>query len=182
MEMAEEVVHGYQLTIKAHPKSKAKLIGGQKKTDHFIVGRKYDIHYVVKNIGDEKSPSGRIYIAIKWPGTTASTTWEFPIKPLEPGECDISETKTYRALSTGLATIMAYDRIRSGSHDLQNVVDLIIYRKDEKRELGKKEAFDTIYATTPEAIYTYWALLISAVGLFTVTVERILNVLILFCS
>jgi len=172
----------YKLTIRAQTKSRAKLIGGRKKTNHFIVGRKYDINYVVKNIGEEKSPSGRIYIHIKWPGTTTGSRWEFTIEPLEPGECHTSETKTYLAFSTGLATIMAYDRIRSGSHELQNVVELIIFRKDGKRELDKKEAFDTIFATTPEAIYEYYALWVAAIGLIIIASEIIWNALRFFLS
>jgi len=167
----------YKLTISAQTKSKARLIGGRKKTSHFIVGQYYDINFVVENIGEEKSPSGRIYIHIKWPGTTTGSRWEFTVEPLEPGECHISETQTYLAFSTGLATIMAYDRIKSGSHELQNVVELIIYRKDGKKELDKKEAFDTIYATTPEAIYEYLGLWASAFGLGIVAMEAILNFL-----
>lgn len=172
----------YKLTIKAQPKSRARLIGGIKKTNYFIVGQQYDIHYVVKNIGDEKSPSGRIYIRIKWPGTEAETTWDFMAEPLEPGECYISETKKYLALSTGLATITVYDRIRSGSYELQNVVEHNVYRKDGKRELDKKEAFDTIYATTPEAIYTYWGFWVATAGLLIIASEKLWKVLLFFLS
>ena len=161
----------YKLTISAQPKSKARLVDKLLRVKHFIVGRKYDINFVVKNISNEISPSGKIYIDIEWPETKASTTWEFTTKSLEPGECYISETKTYLALSTGLATITAYDRIASGSHEHKNVVELIIYRKDGSKKLGQHEAFGTIYATTPEAIYEYWALLIATVGILFAVVN-----------
>lgn len=152
------------------------------KVENFIVGQQYDIHYVVKNIGEKKSPFGRIYIDIKWPETKAETTWEFTAKPLEPGDCDISETKTYLALSTGLATITAYKRIKSGLEDLQNVVELNVYRKDGKKKLGKKEAFDTIYATTPEAVYTYWGFWVATAGLLIIASEKLWKVLLFFLS
>ena len=172
----------YKLTIRAHAKSRARLLGGRLKVEHFIVGQEYDVHFVVKNIGDETSPSGRCFIDITWPGTKARTTWEFPVKSLEPGECDVSETKTYLALSTGLATITLPKRITSGSRELQNVVDFIFYRKDGNNRLPKTEAFDTIYATTPEAIYEYWALWVAAIGLIIIAFEKIWNALQYFLS
>mgnify|MGYP001072125697 CR=1 FL=1 len=157
----------YKLTIRAHAKSRARLFGRRLKVKYFLVGQEYDIYYKIKNIGDEKSPSVKCYINITWPGTKASTSSEFRVKSLEPGKCDVSETKTYFALSTGLATITAY------TIELKDV----LYRKDCKSTLPSTEAFDTIFATTPEAIYEYWGLWVAAIGLIIIAFEKIWNTL-----
>jgi len=177
----------YKLTISAQAKSKARLIGGRKKTNHFIVGREYKIYFVVKNIGNETSSSGRCFFIIHWPGTKASSTGDFHVESLEPNKCYISKTYTLTAHSTGLALI-SLNKISSKHDAYDELVERNDIRKDgksklnfvrdyDKNKLDTDEAFDFIYSTTPEAIYEYWAFIVGAVSLVILAVKEIWLVL-----
>jgi len=179
-----------KLTIRAHTKSKARLIGGRKGTNYFIVGQEYEVYFVVKNIGNETSTSGKCFIEIEWPGTKAGTTMDFPVKPLEPNKCEVSKKWTLIAHSNALALISLnkiLPPIHNGKHghpayaklfDL-NLIDengrskLNFVRESDEKKLETNVIFHTFYATTPEAIYGYWAFIVAATSLSIIAIKEL---------
>ena len=141
----------YKLTISGHSKSKAKLLG--RRTKHFIVGQEFEIYFEVKNVGGEPSPPTIFYYTINWPGTKAETVENFKIKSIESGQSEKSETATYRALSTGLGGVTVY--ANTDQHPIDKVQ---VWEKEGEIPQRLTKMFELIYATTPEAIYEFWAL------------------------
>ncbi len=175
----------YELTIKGHSKSNAKLLC--KRTKHFIVGQKYEIHFVVKNISKETSPSGRCFIIIYWPGSKADTTMDFHVKRLGPDKCDVSKKWRFDALSTGLALISlnqikpnhyAYKKLLARNEIDKNGKSKLnfVTHDDEEKELHTSKVFDFFYVTTPEAIYEYYALIVAAISLVSLLLIEIYNI------
>lgn len=64
--------------------------------------------------------------------------------------------------------------------DGQDTVELEFYREDGNSRLPLEEGFDTLYATQPEAIYEFWALLVSSIGLGIIALEKVMQVIRLF--
>jgi len=161
------------LTISAHPKSTARIL--RIRVKYFIVGKEYDIYFIVKNIGDETSPPGECYIFIKWPGTETGSRWHFNFDSLEPGMCHKSNIRTYPVLSPGVATItVRSEDPRKGVPSKNNPV---FYRKDGESRQPPGEAIELIVAQMPEAIHEYLALIVAVISLGIIALEKIIQAL-----
>ena len=157
----------YKLSIEPVCESKAKLFR-LKKSKKFIVGEKYIVSFNVKNIGDKDFPGGRFTFNIRYTdGRTVSLWGGLPalrIKQelhIEPWETD-ALSKDY-ALFTG--KIIAND---------SNPVELCD-KGGQLRSEGK--AFGSIFIQTYTEIYSYYALIVSAISLVTLVILSILQFL-----
>lgn len=160
----------YNLRIEAQTKSKAKLLG--IPVPQYVFGKNFEVFYVIRNEGDQPSPAGRFTVRIKWQGTDLTEEKIYNIPNLQPGISHYTHTQEWGVLSH-IGTFHIID-IVSTTHN-----ELILHTTSGQR-LVSKFVFHAIFGTTPEGVFEFWALIVSAFGLGIIAIEKIIDLLTLF--
>jgi hypothetical protein len=170
----------YRLIIRPLLKSKAKLLK-LFPTDSFIYHQPFEIAFHFQNISDETFPGAEFYYEVHWP--SGQVVWKkFSIPPLKKNEPFNSPIFKTAALCEGYGLILI----------LRGAAQWII--KDEKsfwpREVEcyrgemAEDRMDistniaSVNSIRSEEIYTMWGLVVSAIGLLIIALEKVLTFLI----
>lgn len=134
------------------------------------VGKRFKITYHIKNVGSIAFPGGTIPVKISWATLGPSIFVIFPIeinKAIAPGE-EFSSTHEETPLASGytLFTIAKNDLSVAGQCGTVSV-----YLPDG-RKLLPGMLFHAIRAKSFEETYTFWALVVSAISLFIIALEK----------
>lgn len=143
--------------------SSARILGLPVKS--FIVGERFDAVYILTNDDKKAFPGGHLSALIRWPvGESRSLKMDIP--RLEPGETCKLKDSGIPVLSQGYTTFkFSASSIEDGA--------IVITSKDSGVGLFPYPVWHFIVGRTREEIYQYWALLVSAIGLSIIAIEKI---------
>jgi hypothetical protein len=158
----------YQLCVEPISVSKAKLLKFFN-TKSFYAHRPLEISFRFENIGEEPFPGCIFSWHIAWPsGQAVYASCEVPA--LQRGEN--RQSKPYRtdALSEGFGLIFLtnFPSVPNGSTVLH-----VGNREYRKRE-DIIESFGSVLAKRTQELYTFYGLMISAIGLLVTALDKII--------
>lgn len=154
-----------RISIEAICKSQAKLFG--RKTKKYLLGENYEVVFKMKNIGEKDFPGGMAKIYINY--TSGQSHFiGFSISKIEKGKETLTEKISKSALGKGYALFLAEMTANDGEP-----VKLIKYGQD----LPENASFGAIFIETRTDIYSYDALMISAVSLVAMVILSILSLI-----
>lgn len=160
----------YQINLEVDVKSSARILG--LPVGSFIVGEKFDAVYILTNKDEKAFLGGHLSALIRWP-VGESRSLKIDIPHLEPGETCKLKDSGIPVLSQGYTTF----QFSASSIEDEGIV---ITSKYSGVGLFPYPAWHFIVGKTREEIYQYWALLVSAIGLGIIALEKILQILRFF--
>lgn len=165
----------YKLTIKAIVKSKAKLFKFIPLKS-IVAGEIFKISFQFQNISDETFPGVSFNYQIFWP-SEQFTTDDFEIPALKKNESYNSPTIETEAFCEGFALIFANKKHELMVKDEQGRMRLVkLYKgKHEDDYLRPQYSIASAKAKRSEEIYEFWAMIISAIGLLIIALEKIVG-------
>lgn len=155
----------YRLMIKTLAKSKARFLKFIP-IESFVEGEKFEVVFRVKNIGEEDFPKGVLRARIEWP-SQQRTAFHGSIGPLKRnGPPQMVAKVLVDALSNGYGLIFIdkYEDLQGKSH--------VVEYYDENR-VKYQHAISYIKFKTWEEIYGFQALIIAAISLAIIAIEKI---------
>ena len=157
----------HKISIESTCQSKAKLLCGKIKTKKFLFGENYEIKFKMRNVGEKDFPGGGVEIWIDYTSGQRHVM-KFDLPKIEKGGEVLIEKITKSALGEGYALffgkITANDRER---------VQLIGYGQ----ELPEHVSFGAIFIETRRDVYSYYALITSAVSLVLLVIFSLLQLI-----
>jgi hypothetical protein len=142
----------------------------------FIEGEPYTVQFRFKNLGSQKFPGGHASMYVSWP-TGTRVEWPLKIPPLEPNEtryatCRGLPAASSEAICSGFGLVLC----SSITSDDKQGVDLMNLEGTYQVHVGyDPRSVDDIQATTWSEFSTRYALVISAVGLLIVALEKVVS-------
>ena len=144
----------------------------------FIEQERFEIQFRFKNLGPERFPGGNALMYISWPVGTR-VRWALRIPELEVNQSDYASflpeattTASSEAICSGYGLIFC-DRIES--QDKRRIC-LTDFEGTFQFQVGlEPTSVDSVSATTWESLYTRSGLIISAIGLSIVALEKIIS-------
>jgi len=169
-ELPEQPEQPNKLLIKTIVKSKAKFFR-VITLKSFIAGEPYEISFKFENIGGKYIPSSSFSFSIRF---NQQIVWQTLVIPtLKKNEVYVSEPFNTDALSEG------YDFVNIeiiGFIDYVPVDGMPINIYTEKNQIKPYTLPASIYpikVKSWEEIYEFWAMIISAISLFIIAIEKI---------
>jgi hypothetical protein len=150
-------------------KSQVKLFG--RKTKKYLLGENYEITFKLKNVGEKEFPSGRAKVWIDYTSGQRHFMEFFIPKIEKEGELLIEKIDgkiSKSALGKGYALFFCGITASDDSP-----VKVIKYGQD----LPENASFGAIFIETRTDIYSYYALMISAVSLVAMVILSILSLI-----
>jgi len=162
----------YRLIIKPLTESKAKflrIIPMRKKS--FVEGEKLEISFELENLSNEIFPGGMLYFYINWT-SGQQVRHSFPIPPLKPNQIWVTSKFETDALSHGFALI--YIRMPD-IHDEQGKPHDVEFYSGRRVEnyIDIRASVAAIKVKTWEEIYEFWALIVAALSLLIIALDKI---------
>lgn len=165
----------YKLIIRPILNSKAKLLK-LFPTDSFIYHQPFEISFHFQNIGNETFPGAEFYYEIHWPSGQVVSE-RFPLPPLKKNESFDSSIFKTDALAEGYGLIFISRRsstliIKDEKNFWPREVE---FYKGERVEdyIDIRASIASVNAIRSEQIYVVWGLVISAIGLLIVALEKL---------
>ncbi len=167
----------YRLIIKSITESKAKFLRAfPMKKKSFVEGEKLDIFFELENMSEENFPGGMLYFYINWT-SQQQVRHSFPILPLKPNQTWVTEKFETAALSQGFALIYISMPSIHDEHGQPHDVEFYSGRRLENY-IDIRASIASIKVKTWEEIYEFWALIISALSLLIIALDKLYSFLI----
>jgi len=157
----------YIINLEVDVKSSARILGLPVRS--FVVGERLDAVYILTNEDEKAFPGGHLSALIRWP-VGESRSLKIDIPRLEPGEtCKLKDCRI-PVLSQG------YTTFQFSASSIEDE-EIVITSKYSGVGLFPHPAWHFIVGKTREEIYQYWALLVSAIGLSIIALEKVIQAL-----
>lgn len=149
-----------------------------RKVKSFVEGEKYSIRFKFRNLGTRDFLGGNALMHVVWPVGT-DVRWFMGIPPLEPSKSGYADIHWFarratvavsEAICSGFGLILCHE-INS---DDKRQVDLADFDGAAQFNVGQgAESIDSIRVTTWNEFTTRYGLVISAVGLLILALEKV---------
>ncbi len=148
--------------IKAYSKSNARLTRFKIPVKPYIIGHSFDTWFEIRNISDVERIGLGFTIELKMDEYVYTYKRKFDSIPT--GAIHKTAPINWKVLNQGVCTFSFTDIIVGGCLSKANVESVTFVDTNGKAvESGK--IFHSVVTTTPEGVYGYWAMIISATGL-----------------
>lgn len=161
--------------IEAISKSNAQLTRLKIPVPQYIIGHSFDTVFSIKNLTMQKSPRLTFEIEVKM--DDYSYTFERQLDSIPAGASYTTNPINWKVLNQGVCTFSFINLIIAGDTELLKSAKHDFIDNDGK-PVKPSSIFHSVVTTTPEGVYEYWAMIISAIGLAVIALEKIIPFLI----
>jgi hypothetical protein len=170
----------YKLILKTELKSKAKLFR-LIPLKSFVSGERFECSWLFRNVSNERFPgtaSRRVPIEIICPSGQIVNT-SFLIPPLGENEIWATPKLASEALCEGFGLIFIRWRTPFVEDRKGKQRGVLFYRSKhslkQNDNIRISESISSIKAKSREEIYEFWAMIISAIGLGIIALEKVFS-------
>jgi len=153
----------YEIALKAASKSRAKILGLPVKS--YIEGKNYVVSFQLTNIGNNIFPGGRLSVSITWPNGQF-VVQNYLIPPLDPNSMHTTSDIETGAMSRGYALFIG--------QIIANDQKPVTVHSPPGRPIKPPMSFYSIIAKSPEEIYEFWGMMIAAISLISLALEKVI--------
>lgn len=153
------------LLIHAKIKSEAKIMGMPVKA--LLEGETYRVAFLIVNLGKDSFPGGNLTVIVEWP-TTQVERFATDIPEIPPNKSRQTEEMRGIVMSRGFGLFSAY----VSSSDSKPVR---IFKNPKKPVGVEGESFQQVKGKTHEEIYEFWGMMVAAISLFIIALEKIVQ-------
>ena len=167
----------YRLSIEVNKKSLAKILK-IFSTKTIISGNKFELTFKIRNLCKDVFPGGELFYDIHWTACNQTVRGSFVITPLASGNTFESDKITTDALCAGFGLILLNRQQR------WTVKDKLVYfhtKEAPDEPVSPEAAVDSIDSRAAEELYQFWAMIISAISLGIIALEKAIQFLIWLC-
>ncbi|MHA2032022.1 MAG: hypothetical protein ACW99Q_21835 [Candidatus Kariarchaeaceae archaeon] len=159
--------------IEAISRSNAKLTRFKIPVPQFIIGHSFDTIFKITNLTSTKSAR----LAFNVEAKMGEYTYEYKrdVEEVPAGASLITKPITWNVLNQGICTFSFLDIIVGGETSL--IKELETFVDINGKPIEPFKIFHSVVTTSPEGVYEYWAMILSAIGLFIVAIEKLVPLL-----
>ena len=159
----------YKLLIEAKTESRAKILGIRVRS--LLEGQRYCVSFIVTNLGEQSFPSGTMDVALgHYESQLGSYITDIKLPEILPKE-SVEVGKGEGVISFRGTALFEIHKIQSS--DKKEVFPFKHPQNPKKIDWG--QAFSSIHATTSDEIYQFWAMVIAAISLSIIALEKIVQ-------
>lgn len=157
--------------VEAISKSNARLTFLKIPVSQYVIGHSFDTVFIIKNISG--SASRKISFTIEVKMGEYSYPYEREIEVLPSSVMYVTAPIKWVILNHGICTF-TFDIIDVGE-ELHDEKVIFVDKNGNPVRLGT--IFHNIVTTTSEGVYTYWGMVLSAIGLSIIALGKILSII-----
>ena len=143
----------------------------------FLEGRKYKLSFSVTNLGEKTFPGGELKVTVLW-STQQQNEFPFELPEILPKETYQTEERESDVMSRGYGLFFA--RVFGSPHQKE----FRLCTGDPEKPIAFKEyipmanrgtSFHFLYGQSNEEIYEFWGMMLAAISLFIIALEKIVQ-------